>query len=430
VTAYSTSLEPIVNRSSSSLRAICGVMAAAVAIGFFVGVGATPGSWEKPAPEPANPQVAALMSDYGVSGREATERIARQDAVADLATHLADRFPGAYGGLWIDHGHGGVVVTAVTKAGVGMHSARKFGLRAVAREIVVDRSLRDLRQLSVEIRRMVGHALSHAERRLTTSIDVTRNAVSVQMGSATSAVEGIRHRRVLQEIKRVYGPAVSITKRQSMPTYDDACVDTNCPPPLRGGVQIKGSKACSIGFVVTTSSGAPAVTTAGHCPPPASRMYAHRGGTIGSTLAMQDNGDVDARSVSIKDTAYWSPANWLLHQDFGSFPADESFVIGSRAVKTDIVLGLYLCRTGFKTGTQCGEVDNLNGRRSGNRPLFGVRACAAGGDSGGPVYDFSSGRAYGQHVASTSAQCAPGETSFFSPIDSIEAALGVTVRTD
>jgi hypothetical protein len=119
---------------------------------------------------------------------------------------------------------------------------------------------------------------------------------------------------------------------------------------------------------------------------------------------MQDSGDVDGRSISVDNVAFWNPANWLFHQGFGDFPLNETFAITSRAVKTDTVLGLYLCRTGFKTNTQCGEVNNLNARRTGNRNLFGIGACAASGDSGGPVYDYSSGRAYEQHMASTPAR--------------------------
>jgi hypothetical protein len=430
VTAYTAALNSQLKQSSRDRRSALGAVAAAVALIFVVGVVPTPNASKRAMPAVANPQVAALMSDYDLSNREAAERIARQDSIADLATYLATEFPAAYGGLWIDHAHGGAVMAAVTRAGIGVDSARDFGLGAEVREVIVDRSLRDLDQISGEIYRMVGAAYPHAERRLATSIDVKRNSVIVEIGATESVSRATQQHRLVRRIKRIYGPAAVVTQGQRIRTYDDACVDTNCPPPLRGGIQIRGEIACSIGFVVTTSSGAPAVTTAGHCPPPTSTLYTHHGTTIGSTLAVVDSGDVDARSISVDDAAYWSPANWVLHQGFGSFPPNETFPITSRAVKTEIVLGLYLCRTGFRTNTQCGEVNNLRAFRTGNRRLFGIRACAASGDSGGPVYDYSSGRAYGQHMASSATGCTETETSFFSPIDSIEAALGVTVRTE
>jgi hypothetical protein len=429
VTAHSASFHFQIKQSSDGRRSLLGVLAVAVALIVGIGVVPAPKTSEQAMPAGANPQVAALMSDYGLPSHEAAERIARQDSIADLATYLATEFPVAYGGLWIDHQHGGAVVAAVTRAGIGVDSAREFGLGAVVREVIVDRSLQDLHRISSEIHRMVGAAFPRAEP-LLTSIDVKSNSVTVQIGATASVSRTTQEHLLARRIKRIYGPAVVISQGQPIRAYDDACTDTNCPPPLRGGIQIKGNIACSIGFIAMTSSGAPAVTTAGHCPPPDTNLYTHHGTTIGSTLATLDSGDVDARSISIDNVAYWSPANWLLHQGFGSFPLNETFAITSRAVKTDIVLGLYLCRTGFKTGTQCGEVNNLNGRRRGNRRLFGIRACAANGDSGGSVYDYSSGRAYGQHTASTAAGCSATETSFFSPIDSIEAALGVTVRTE
>jgi hypothetical protein len=430
VTAFTAGFNSQVGQSPRDRRSALGAVAAGVALIFVVGAAPTPNTSKGATPAVANPQVDALMADYDLSTREAAERIARQDSIADLATYLATEFPAAYGGVWIDHARDGAVMAAVTRTGIGIDSARKFGLGAEVREVIVDRSLHELDQISGEIYRMAVAAFPDAERRLATSINVKRSAVIVEMGATKSVSPATQQHRFIREIKRNYGRAVVVIQGQRVRTYDDACADTNCPPPLRGGIRIAGEIACSTGFVVTTSSGAPAVTTAGHCPPATSTLYMHRTTTVGSTLAVVDSGDVDARAVSIDNAAYWSPANWVLHQGFGNFPPNETFPITSRAVKTDIVLGLYLCRTGFKTNTQCGEVNNLRGFRTGNKRLFGIRACAASGDSGGPVYDPSSGRAYGQHMASSSAGCTETETSFFSPIDSIEAALGVTVRTE
>jgi hypothetical protein len=63
-----------------------------------------------------------------------------------------------------------------------------------------------------------------------------------------------------------------------------------------------------------------------------------------------------------------------------------------------------------------------------------IAACAIGGDSGGPYYDFSAHKAYGTHIGSTfDGSCPdpnfPNEYSAFSPIQSIENALLVTVFT-
>ena len=429
MTVLSTRVTSQLAPRSGGRRSILALIAAAASLAF-TGVAPAPPSSEPGTRRTANPQVAALARDYDLSNREAAARIARQDSIANLATYLATEFPNAYGGLWIDHEHGGEVVALVTSHGIARAFARDFGLDAVVRELIVDWSLRELRQMSNRIHQMVGAALPDAERYLQTSIDVRRNSVIVEFASTSSSSHATSAHRLVRRINRIYGSAVAVHHAQPIHSYDDACTDTNCPAPLRAGIQIRGSIACSIGFVTTTSSGAPAVTTAAHCPPPDSTLYTHHGTAIGSTITALDSGNVDARSISVDNFEYWSPANWVLHQGFGALPPNETFAITSRAVKSDIVLGLYLCRTGYKTGTQCGEVNNLNARRRGNRRLFGMRACAANGDSGGAVYDYSSGRAYGQHVASSAAGCDASETSFFSPIDSIEAALGVTVRTE
>jgi streptogrisin C len=431
VTAYSASLNRTSTHSSPDRRSLLGAIAAAIAIAFFVPVVAPQTSDESTqslaSQSVANPQVAALMSDWGVSESEAELRLRRQDAIGRLGGALARHYPKEYGGLWIDHANGGAVTVAVTEPGIAPAMARRFGVDELVTEVVVERSLADLEAIGASVARQSDRVFKNADVLPTTVIDVKRNAVSVRFPhSRTGRAPGSGFARWL---RRSYGSGVIVTRGHES-LRDDACTGTRCDPPIRGGIRIRGSQACSTGFVVTTSAGRPAVTTAGHCPPNASGLYMHRTRVIGSTLASQDSGDVDARSVSIDDTTYWKPANWVLHQGFGDFPRDESLAITSRAVKSEIVLGQYLCRTGARSGTKCGEVTVLtSGPRKNNTGLVGVAVCAGGGDSGGPYYDYTANKAYGTHVQSGAGNCTGPETSYFSPIDSIERALGVTVLT-
>jgi streptogrisin C len=372
--------------------------------------------------------VTALMSDWGVSQSEAALRIRRQDTFSRLGGALARDYPKEYGGLWIDHANGGAVTVAVTEPGIAMAMARGFGVDKLVTEVLVERSLADLEAVRASIARHSERVFNSGDVLPTTAIDVKRNAVSVRF--PYSSTGGSRLSGFERLLRRSYGSGVIVTRGHES-LQDDACTATACAPPIRGGLRIRGSQNCSTGFVVATSSGQLAVTTAGHCPPPAGGIYTHNKRAIGITLASQDSGDVDARAIEVSDANYWAPANWVLHQGFGTFPPDESYTITSRAVKSEIVLGLYLCRTGARSGTKCGEVTILNSSRSrnGNTGLYGIEACAGGGDSGGPYYDPAANKAYGTHVQSGAGNCTGPETSYFSPIDSVERALGVTVVT-
>jgi streptogrisin C len=398
---------------------------AVLAAGLLYAIEPNPNNETTPA---ENAQVAALMSDWGVSQPEAALRIRRQDAFARLGGALAREYPEGYAGLWIDHANGGAVTVAVTEPGSTLATARSFGVDDVVTEVVVERSLADLEAIGASVARHSDRFFKNGDVLPTTAIDVKRNAVSVRFPQSWTGRASVT--RFARWVHSSYGSGVVVTHGRE-PQRDDACTDTACDPPLRGGIRIRGSQNCSTGFVVATSTGQPAVLTAGHCPPPEGGVYTHNRIGIGSTLASRDSGDVDARSIAVNNTTFWTPENWVMHQGFGAFPPDDSFLITSRAVKSEIVLGLYLCRTGFRTGTRCGEVTRLNASRprSGNTGLFGIAACAGGGDSGGAYYDPTANKAYGTHVQSSPGACTGPETSYFSPIDSIEHALGVTVLT-
>jgi len=415
-------------RSGPAATALAIVGAAALLVGIASQPVAVPG----PAVDGGamSRQVAAIMSDWHISEGEAILRIERQDDAGRLAALLANRWPHTYGGLWIDHADGGAVVIAVTRPGTGIAEARALGLAGVSREVVVERSLSELEAVGAAAGRSAERAFARAGDHPTSAIDVKRNVVSIAMPKPASARLELRQERYASAMGKAFGSAVVITTGGRTATFDDGCTDSACDPPLRGGISIKSAKNCSTGFVVTVNAtGARAVTTAGHCGPTSTGVYTHHSISIGSTVAFQDSGDVDSRAVSIRDTTYWAPENWVFDQGFGGRLAKPSYEISSRATTAATVVGTYLCRTGRNTDTECGEVTVLGGRRSGNRGLIGLDACASGGDSGGSVYDPANNRAYGTHVSSTQTGCTATEISYFSPIESIENALNVRVLT-
>ena len=139
--------------------------------------------------------------------------------------------------------------------------------------------------------------------------------------------------------------------------------------------------------------------------------------------------DVLVRSGGIgRQRRILDPANWVLHR--ASAISRRTRCFRSRHARLRRISCLAYISAGRDSKRErVRRGQQLRGFRTGNKRFFGIRACAASGDSGGSVDDYSSGQAYGRHMASSSGGCTETETSFFSPIDSIEAASGVTVRT-
>jgi len=202
------------------------------------------------------------------------------------------------------------------------------------------------------------------------------------------------------EVRAQYGSAVDIRTGSVREWFDDACTDTACDPPMRGGIQVTGSGPCSTGFVMKNTAGVKRVLTAAHCGPSASGKFSHNGHVIGGTINSQDSGRVDARTIGFDNVSYWNPKRWVFHQSFASFPADASFTITSRVTNAGIVLYTYVCRTGYNSNTRCGSIEYLGANSGNNTNLPLMLACAVGGDSGGSVYDFDAHKAYGTHIGS------------------------------
>lgn len=405
-------------------------LAVAVSVALAVSVvsssgGGTATARQEKARSPS-PPVAALMQDWGVSQAEAEARIERQDQVSQFAEFLAANHPLDYGGMWIDHPAGGIVVVAVLTPGIATEAAPKFGLADIVKEVSATRTWIELEAITTAI----GEAIVARGLAVDTVIDVQGNQVAVTIPEDSTPVQ----RDFAEEARGLYGVAVEIRTGPLRGWFDDACTDTACDPPIRGGLKVVGSGNCSTGFVMQNIGGAKRILTAAHCSPGTGSKFRHNGIVIGGTINSQDSGKVDARTIGFDSVGFWNPKRWVFHQTFASFPADPSFTITSRVTNAGIVLYTYICRTGFNSNTRCGSIEYLGASFGNNTNVPLVFACAIGGDSGGPYYDFDGHKAYGTHIGSTyDGSCPdpnfPNEYSAFSPIQSIENALNVTVFT-
>lgn len=172
------------------------------------------------------------------------------------------------------------------------------------------------------------------------------------------------------------------------------CAPTGCyaPEAFRGGLALNtvSSGNCSSGFTVV-NTGAPWVrytTTAGHCP--AGVTYYHGIQPLGS-MALRvfvPAASVDAALVPLGPRT-GSNLIWRSND-----PAAD--VTAKISDPSAALVGNTLCKTGQASGTTCGTLRAVYGTGYGtgvNWGLMDVKVCE--GDSGGPVVNQSSNRAYG-----------------------------------
>lgn len=154
-----------------------------------------------------------------------------------------------------------------------------------------------------------------------------------------------------------------------------------------------GESACSVGFLVHTSSGKPGFLTAGHCDHGGTASYKNAVGTYETIGTFSQSVDVED-GVNDSDIAL---------VEFTAPAPTDSAIYGFRPVtgtasSVRLAIGDQLCKFGVATGRQCGKVTYI----SPTKVYFDAKA--DGGDSGGPVY--------------------------YRNADGTATAVGITIRTD
>ncbi|MFF1674908.1 S1 family peptidase [Streptomyces sp. NPDC058256] len=294
-------------------------------------------------------------------------------------------------GSWI--AADGQPVVAVTDTGAAAEVKQ-----AGARPKVVDHSMQDLKSAT--------ETLSSAPRVTGTAwaVDYKNNEVVVRADSTVSASDWSRMTTLAEGI----GDSVRMERTEGTFTTRlngaDALLST-------GG-------RCSAGFNVTAPQGQ-FILTAGHCGPAGSVWFADEQGTqqVGRTITTSFPGDDYS----------------LVQYDTGKAPGDNIVAIGGgQGVRitgvADPTVGQRVFRSGSTSGLRDGQVTALNatvnypeGTVSG---LIETTVCAEPGDSGGPL--FSEGIALGV-TSGGNGDCTSGGTTFFQPVTTALAELGVTL---
>ncbi|MGW4233091.1 S1 family peptidase [Streptomyces sp. NPDC004980] len=314
---------------------------------------------------------------------------------SDLGARLVSQLgPSRTAGSWI--GSDGRTVAAVTDEGAAAEAER-----AGARAQVVRHSLRRLRSATEALGgtpRVPGTAWA---------VDYASNRVVVRADSTVSAADWSRLSGLAEET----GSFVHMRRTSG-----------SLSTRLSGADPIFGRAGrCSAGFNVTDGR-QDFVLTAGHCGPPGTTWFGDATGTrpVGTTTAGSFPGD------DFSLVAYGSGDSSGARGVVG-IGGGREVRIGAAA---DPVVGLQVFRSGSTTGTRTGRVTALNATV--NYPegtvtgLIETTVCAEPGDSGGPL--FVQGLALGV-TSGGNGDCTVGGTTYFQPVTTAMAALGVRLTT-
>ncbi|QKV96666.1 S1 family peptidase [Streptomyces sp. NA02950] len=321
-------------------------------------------------------------------------------AAADIASQLASQLGEAFAGAYYDKDKQQVIVNVVGDGNDVDVDVKKAG--AVARN--VKNSTADLKS---------------AAKTLKTKATIPGTAWSVD--PKTNEIRVLADRTVtgekwdtLQSTVKSLGADTATVKRSKGEFKTFAA----------GGDAIFGGGArCSLGFNVTTDSGAPGFITAGHCGVAAKEWSdSQNGAPIGTVKEATFPGDGDFALVTYDDAKTEAPST--VNTGDG-----ETVNIAKAA---DATVGQQVSRMGSTTGLNDGSVTGLDatvnypeGTVSG---LIQTDVCAEPGDSGGPLFS-QDGSAIGL-TSGGSGDCTSGGETFFQPVTTALSAVGAKIGDD
>jgi streptogrisin C len=429
------------------------MLAALLCASGLAATAGTAGADEPPMPPPQTqpsgeqggprPDVAYLMTTWGLTEQQALADISLQDRASVLAGRLADRQRGTYTGMRMDHATG-TVTAYVTRAGTA--SAAADGLPLI--ESVVPRSRVALEALLAAATNRLASYPQSVRDGLAMTLDESRGEIALIVDDRTSA--GPTRRTAAHDIAAAVGDGVVVRAASVAADSAGGCTRPyDCDPPMRGGVQIDNASngtTCSAGFAVhSTVDNKQYVLTAAHCGS-VGDTYTHRltdgiPHTIGTVWTRQFSGNTDAEIIGYANVAGWAPTNWSLVMastrccDYNT-SFNNSFQIIGYYGTNEVISGQVLCKTGSESSTTCGSVDSTNYTSTYNgvtlTDQLHTNGCMLHGDSGGGVYSYSTGKAAGLSNALPGGIIAcnsPGQATTITKIDRAQVALHVQVNT-
>ncbi|MEH0823353.1 MULTISPECIES: trypsin-like serine protease [unclassified Micromonospora] len=415
--------------------------------------------------------VSYLSDRYRITSDEAARRVALQELSAPLATTLAATYPAEYAGMWLDQAGGGVLTIAATDPAPVAKAVAGVPDAAHVKVVPVRHSLRELTEAATRVAGALGVTAG-----TDVVVDEQANEVLVLTGNAVAADDA----RLAGAIEAAGVPART---RQLPPSIEKACDPRYCAQaPMRGGIRLDVPRddntvgGCTSGFNLRAKSGRYYVLTAGHCVVGGRHQLVDRtwhqflGPKV--PVGVESTSPVVAENTTTHDYAvipYQDRAidRWAYPRRSGGDQAslvnywcvtDNPACATSRDVKitgytpySAVQVGWVVCATGsaytpkagevyvdsgagagYVPGTRCGTVTSkTNGR-------INVRVCARPGDSGGPLFTESDGRALGilnDGDPGSGACTNPNEQNFYMPVSTIldrvnaNTGLGIQLAT-
>ncbi len=407
---------------------------------------ASPASAEEiPAPE-----VKEYQSDLGVSKQTAEENLTTQAEGIGIVEELQHTQGQNYAGVWFDNASGEFVVPRLTgEASIessldGVVEEEDFRTKPV--EYSWDELEAAQKRITLALKSLTEESL------IQTALDPRTNAIVVLEAAGLNEVGSEKVERVVaaEDVN------VEVRERSVASFAVEAKSCTTSPPrvcskPLRGGVDIGiitplgggafsySSGVCSAGFkAIGKVSGDRYMLTAGHCALVGNRW----GSEVLPSNEFQEIGTVQEHTIGLggdwakikASGSFWDTSPWP--SEVTHYWANQTYPIEYESAS---YRGEYVCLSGSKTGTTCGHVANVHveglydEKHDIHLPVEvevpGI--CTIGGDSGGPIFNFSSNTALGLLSAGAGPEeCgSPYEVAYYVEITEATDALGVTVGT-
>jgi sugar lactone lactonase YvrE len=407
---------------------------------------------------PLNPlEVREYAKEFALPAVVAESHLLRQREGSALTEELKQAMGNRYAGLWFDNEVGRFVVPVPRAGGqpaatetlvsTGLSSSAYQTKEVSSTWLALERTQKDLTV-----------ALSPQTRtgEVETAIDPRTNAVILRLAEGVDSSEEtdlseLAERQPVNVELRTY-PV------QRFQVHTTSCKTTSprdCDAPLRGGVDLgsfliehrgngetyeaTATGVCSAGFkAIGNTYGNRFVLTAGHCP----ALHPGLTGWFSETASgvRHDVGAVEEYTFGPTgdwakinaNGSWWDTSPWP--SEVAHYSENQSYPINYEAWSFP---GEYVCLSGAKSGTTCGNVlethvEGLHVEEGGGvylppeDEIIGI--CSIGGDSGGSVFSFSSNTALGLLSAG---EGSPGEgancRSYYTEITEATTAMGVSV---
>lgn len=282
----------------------------------------------------------------------------------------------AFSGLYVNQQEGGVVYILLSEQ-LNDNTQRENKLKKIHGDKikVKYKNVKYSYKTLEEYHQKVNDMLIEKKVNFLSSIEVRENKIKIQIENLNQS-----------DIDSINGilPSDSFEIKEMEANNKDENRDAQ-QRPLQGGLALEandGTNFCSSGFIASDSSSNYYLVTAAHCA--YTNTWYQGGGYIGeSSSHYKRGGNTDARAIKLSNALH---RGYYVYHDVSNGRRLESY----STLTSMSYVGQAVCKSGYKTGTTCGTVENLSesGTWDGISYTMLKRASytSDGGDSGGTVY--------------------------------------------